>query len=235
MVVLNKKKKHFWLPDFQDECSPHEHWRGVTSLGCDKAKNNNRNNSMFWFGLRLKWTEHNNTAAIWSGRTNEASEADFLLSSFSYFYFFFFVKKVSWDTGNKWIFLQTERGGGGVVVGFWEEFTASAARSSMKGRTSIHFIFFFFLQSSTACRSCGCRHRQFGNFTGPHITFSGMSVSSHPWTPCTRARHRCRQEKALQQVIGHHQLKKKKNRNSTVWTLAHTNSQHDNTYQPMQN
>lgn len=54
-----------------------------------------------------------------------------------------FLKKVFWDTGNKWIFLQTEHGVG-VVGGFWEEFTASAALSSMKERTSIHFISFFF-------------------------------------------------------------------------------------------
>lgn len=149
--------------------------------------------------------------------------------------FFFFVEKVSWDTGNKWIFLQTERGVGGWWWGSGRNSQPQQLVPLWREELAFTLFYFFFLQSSTACRSCGCRHRQFGNFTGPHITFSGMSVSSHPWTPCTRARHRCRQEKALQQVIGHHQLKKKKNRNSTVWTLAHTNSQHDNTYQPMQN
>lgn len=65
-------------------------------------------------------------------------------SGFSFLFFLIYLKKkkkeVFWDTGNKWIFLQTELGCGG---GFWEEFTASAALSSMKGRTGIHFTFFF--------------------------------------------------------------------------------------------
>lgn len=90
-----------------------------------------------------------------------------------------------------------------------------------KGKNQHSLYLFFFLRLSTACRSCGCHHWQFGNFTGPRNTFSGMGTASHPGTLCTLARHRCRQAKELlQQVIGHHQIKKKKKRNSTVWTLA---------------
>lgn len=164
--------------------------------GCDKAKNNNnRNNSMFSFGPRLKWTEHNNTAAIWSGRTKwstEKSEADFLLSSFSYIFLKKTKKKVFWDTGNKWIFLQTEHGVG-VAGGFWEEFTASAALSSMKERTSIYFFYF----SSGHQQPAGLVVVAAGNLAilqGPCNTFSGMSVASHPGTPSTHAHHRCQQE-----------------------------------------
>lgn len=101
-------------------------------------------------------------------------------------------KKVFWDTGNKWIFLQTEHGVG-VAGGFWEEFTASAALSSMKERTSIYFFYF----SSGHQQPAGLVVVATGNLAilrGPCNTFSGMSVASHPGTPSTHAHHRCQQE-----------------------------------------
>lgn len=88
MVNLNKEKKYIsGCQIFKMNIVLMNTEEALRLRGCDKAKNNNKNNLMFSFGPRLKWTEHNNTAAIWSGRTKwstEKSEADFLLSSFSY-------------------------------------------------------------------------------------------------------------------------------------------------------
>lgn len=89
MVALNKKKKNisgsqiFKMNGVLMDTEEALRLRVVTK----QKKKNNRNNLMFSFGPRLKWIEHNNTAAIWSGGTKwstEKSKADFLLSSFSY-------------------------------------------------------------------------------------------------------------------------------------------------------
>lgn len=164
MVVLNKKKKKkkniSGCQIFQDECSPHEHWRGVTVSGLwQREKNNNRNNSMFSFGPRLTSRAQQHCSHLkWSHKWSTQKNLKWIfLSSFSYI-----KKKVFWDTGNNWIFFQTEQGCGGWG-GHWEEFTASAALSSIEARTSIHLIPPP-LRLSTACRSCGCRHRRFWQF-----------------------------------------------------------------------
>lgn len=155
--------------------------------------------------------EHNNTAAIWSGCTDEArkkSVVDFLLSSFSYI-----KKKVFWDTGNNWIFLQTEQGVGVGAMGGIHSLSGSLLYWG-KNQHSFYFIFF----------PSGCQQRAglVVAATGNLAISRGRAAFLVWWA---RARHGCWQEtELLRQVIGHHQLKKtkKQNRNSTVWTLAHT-------------
>lgn len=166
MAVLNKKKKKrtFLAARFSKMNVVHMNTEeALRSPGCDNAKKTTTEIiRCSRLGL-VSRQEHNNTAAIWSGRTNEAhkkiwSEFSCLLSHI--------LKKKSFETQEITGFSSRRSrgaGDGGGCAGHWEEFTASAALSSIEARTSIHLIPPP-LRLSTACRSCGCRHRRFWQF-----------------------------------------------------------------------
>lgn len=143
-------------------------------------------------------------------------------------------KKVYWDTGNKWIFLQTEQAGGGGRGGILGRIHSLGSSFLYEGKNP-HSLNFFF--SSSHQQPAGLVVAATGNLAilqGLRDTFRGTSVASHPRTPCTRARHRCLSRKRLA-AISHRSSstqnpQKNNNRISTMGTLAHTNSQHDNTY-----
>lgn len=187
---------------------------------------------MFSFRLHVKWTEHNNTAAVWSGRTREARK-NVKRVFFCLLSHIFKKKKKSFETQEISGFSSRRSEVVGVVGVFWEEFTASAARSSMKGRTSIHFFFGFFFFPPPVVNSL-----QVSRLPPLAIWQFHGAVQHFQWderrvTPVGAVHTRSPQVPTRKRVpaTSHHQLKKK-NRNSTVWT--HTYSQHDNTYQPMQ-
>lgn len=90
---------------------------------------------------------------FWSGCTNQAQkyEVDFLL-------LLSHIKscplQVHWDTGNQWICLQTERGGG--LRGIHSHSNSSSSWNDVLWgeKNSMHFVLFLLL--STEYRSHGC-------------------------------------------------------------------------------